>query len=261
MDHYNTLGLAKTATPEDIKKAYRKLASKNHPDKGGDTAAFQKIQTAYDTLSDPQKRQEFDNPSPFGNRQGHPGAQGFAGFQDVFTEMFRQQAAAQQRQPQMYRTTIWVTLEQVMTGGDQAVHLQTQTGSHTVSVHVPRGIQDGNQIHCPGVLGDASLLVEFRIHPHLKFNRRGADLEVTHTTSVFDLIIGSTFEFTTLSGKTLEVTIPPRTQPHMSLKIAGHGLPMPGSSKLGDQIILLKPVIPAIIDQSIIDSILQNRIK
>ena len=56
MDHYQILGVGKTATPEEIKHAYRKLASKHHPDKGGDTAMFQKIQTAYDTLNDPNKR-------------------------------------------------------------------------------------------------------------------------------------------------------------------------------------------------------------
>jgi DnaJ-class molecular chaperone len=61
-EHYNTLGVSKTASQDDIKKAYRKLASKHHPDKGGDTATFQTIQTAYETLSDPQRRAEYDNP-------------------------------------------------------------------------------------------------------------------------------------------------------------------------------------------------------
>ena len=64
MDHYATLGVAKNATPDDIKKAYRKLASKHHPDKGGDTATFQKIEEAYRILSDPQQRQQYDNPMP-----------------------------------------------------------------------------------------------------------------------------------------------------------------------------------------------------
>lgn len=54
-DHYQTLGVAKNATPEDIKKAYRRLAAIHHPDKGGDTAEFQKVQAAYETLSDPQR--------------------------------------------------------------------------------------------------------------------------------------------------------------------------------------------------------------
>ena len=73
MDHYQTLGVAKNATPDDIKKSYRKLASTHHPDKGGDTATFQKIEEAYRILSDPTQRQQYDNPMP----QGNP----FGGFQ------------------------------------------------------------------------------------------------------------------------------------------------------------------------------------
>ena len=88
-DHYTTLGVDKSATPEDIKKAYRSLASKHHPDKGGDTAKFQEIQTAYATLSDPEKRQQYDNPNPFGTRQdgGWQQASGFPpGFEDIFAD-------------------------------------------------------------------------------------------------------------------------------------------------------------------------------
>ena len=66
MSHYDTLSITKSATPDEIKKAYRKLASKHHPDKGGDTATFQKIEEAYRVLSDPQQRQQYDNPNPFG---------------------------------------------------------------------------------------------------------------------------------------------------------------------------------------------------
>jgi DnaJ-class molecular chaperone len=64
MEYYNTLGITKDAGPDEIKRAYRSLASKHHPDKGGDTATFQKIQEAYATLSDPQKKAEYDNPRP-----------------------------------------------------------------------------------------------------------------------------------------------------------------------------------------------------
>ena len=83
-DYYGTLGIPKTATPDEIKTAYRRLASKNHPDKGGDTATFQNIQVAYDTLSDPGRRAAYDNP-----RQQHiPPGFGNAGqfdFDSIFT--------------------------------------------------------------------------------------------------------------------------------------------------------------------------------
>jgi DnaJ-class molecular chaperone len=69
MDHYSTLGVDRNASPEDIKRAYRKLASQHHPDKGGDKTRFQDIQVAYDTLSNPDKRSQYDNPMPQGFHQ------------------------------------------------------------------------------------------------------------------------------------------------------------------------------------------------
>ncbi len=65
MDYYETLGVNHTTKPDEIKKAYRKLASKHHPDKGGDTKKFQDIQKAYEVLSDPDKKYEYDNPKSF----------------------------------------------------------------------------------------------------------------------------------------------------------------------------------------------------
>lgn len=260
MDYYNILGVPKNAEPDEIKKAYRKLASKHHPDKGGDTVKFQKIQAAYDTLGDPQKRHAFDNPQPQ-FQGGAPGGFHFgqAGFNEMFGEIFRQHN--QRAQQQQYRTTIWITLDQVLTGGEQTLQLQTQSGVHTAKIAIPKGIQDGGQVRCDNVIGSAILIVEFRVHPHLKFSRQGQDLICNHPISVLDLIAGTSFEFVTISGKTLEVTIPPRTQPQSQMKIAGEGLPIPGSLMNGDQIVLLKPFIPAIIDQTVIDSILTTRNK
>jgi DnaJ-class molecular chaperone len=74
-----------------------------------------------------------------------------------------------------------------------------------------------------------------------------------------DLITGTSFEFTTISGKTLEVSVKPKTQPFMQLKLAGQGMPILNSSRYGDQIILLKPFIPDTIDQRIVDSILESK--
>ena len=100
MDYYKTLGVNRNASPDEIKKAYRKMAAQHHPDKGGDTATFQKIQEAYDTLSDPQKKHQFDNPNPFGNMNFHNQGGTPFGFQfhqqsfninDIFGQMFGQQ--------------------------------------------------------------------------------------------------------------------------------------------------------------------------
>ena len=107
-DHYATLGVAKTATPDEIKQAFRRLASKNHPDKGGSTEKFQAIQAAYDTLGDTAKRAAYDNPAPQ-----------FSGFgsgphfnmNDIFGQMFGGSSLFGQRRQNHIRTTIWTTLE------------------------------------------------------------------------------------------------------------------------------------------------------
>jgi len=265
MDHYNTLGVAKNATPDEIKKAYRKLASQHHPDKGGDKAKFQDIQAAYDTLSSIEKRQQYDNPMPqgFHHQGGMP-----QGFEHIFGQMFGGgnpfdpfNQRRQQPQQQVFRTTINVTLEQAFNGGEQLLKLQTPTNVHAVTIQIPKGIQNGNQMKIDNVLDGASLVVDFRIEPHLKYDRQGNDLVCNHSISVLDLIIGTSFEFTTLSGKTLEVTIKPRTQPYIQLKLAGQGMPIYNTNGYGDQIILLKPFIPDIIDETVINSISQQKLK
>lgn len=263
MDHYQTLGISKTASLDEIKKAYRKLASQHHPDKGGDTATFQKVEEAYRILSDPQKKQEYDNPSrPFPFQDfGQPGgfSFNFNGFDinDLFGQMFNQQG--QHRHNQSFRTSIWVTLEQVYNGGDQVLRVQTNAGVQFLNVKIPKGIQDGSHVRYDNLIPNSSLIVEFRISPHLKFERRMNDLYCNHSISVLDLIVGSKFSFTTISGKTFEVVVPPKTQPYMHLKIQGQGLPVLNSDQYGDQIILLKPFIPDIIDSSITDSILNSK--
>jgi len=265
MDHYQTLGVDKKATQDDIKKAYRRLASKHHPDKGGDTSTFQKIEEAYRILSDPNQRQQYDNPMPQGFHfsQGNPGGFPFntGGFADFF-DMFQQHHNRQQRpQQQVFRTNVLVTLQQVYYGEEQTLKLQTTTNTHAVKIQIPKGIQNGSQIKIDNVIDGASLLVEFRIQPDLRFDRKNNDLACNHTISVLDLITGSTFEFTTISGKTFEVTVKPKTQPYVQLKIAGQGMPIYGTNQYGDQIILLKPFVPDMIDEQIVTSILQSKNK
>jgi DnaJ-class molecular chaperone len=266
MSHYQTLGVAKTATPDEIKKAYRKLASQHHPDKGGDTATFQKIEEAYRILSDPQQRQQYDSPMPQGNPfGGTPGGFNFNfnghDLNDLFGQMFNQHHQRHPNQPHVYRTSLNITLEQSYSGGSQPMKLQTPTQLYAVNIEIPKGVIDGGQMRFDNLIPNASLIVEFRVAPHLKFERKGVDLYCNQQVSVLDLIVGSTFEFTTISGKTLEVRIPPKTQPHKHIKISGEGMPIHGSHLHGDQIILIKPFVPDIIDEEITQSILRFKSK
>jgi DnaJ-class molecular chaperone len=103
------------------------------------------------------------------------------------------------------------------------------------------------------------LLVEFVVANDLKFDRKGNDLYANHTISVLDLIVGTSFEFTTISGKKVNVHVRPKTQPYMQLKLPNHGMPIKGTPTFGDQLILIKPIIPDNIDQSIIDAIMRSK--
>lgn len=272
MDYYATLGVAKTATPEEIKKAYRRLASQHHPDKGGDTAMFQKIEEAYRTLSDPQKRQQYDNPNT-GFKEFNFNAGGFdPGMfsgdmdpRDIFAHIFGQRAGnpfgQQRNQRQLFRTQMAISLGDAYLGTSQIIKIQTPTGQKVINIDIPKGIQTGAQIKYDTVLDNGTLIVEFHIQPHLKFERKGDDLYCNQKVSVLDLIVGTTVNFVTISGKEFEVKIPPKTQPFMQLKINGQGMPIQGTNQYGDQILLLKPFIPDIIDDEITQSILRSKSK
>jgi DnaJ-class molecular chaperone len=175
--------------------------------------------------------------------------------------MFNQRGQQHRQQIQTFRTQVTVTLQQVYSGDTQNLKLQTPHGNHAITIQIPKGIHHGAQMRYENVIPSAILLVEFIVQNDLNFERRGNDLYCNNTVSVLDLIVGVEFEFTTFSGKTLMVKIPPKTQPHMHLKIAGEGMPIQGSSSYGDQIILIKPVIPDIIDVEITDSIMRSKSK
>ena len=265
MDHYKTLGVSKNATAEEIKRAYRKLASTTHPDKGGDTSSFQAIQTAYDTLGDVGKRQAYDNPQS-GFREFPGGFQFSNGgnpfdINDLFRQAFGQRPQHGRTAQQLYRANVFVTLEEVYSGATRTLKIKTAAEEKTLDIVVPKGIATGAQLKYNEVIDNGILVVEFVVEPHLKFDRRHADLYANHSISVLDLIVGTSFEFKTISGKTIAVTVPAKTQPNMQLKLTGQGLPIPGTSFFGDQIVLLKPYLPDHISTEITSAIISSRDK
>lgn len=261
MDYYAVLGVAKNATSDDIKKAYRKLASQHHPDKGGDTSKFQQIQEAYSVLSDDQKRKMYDNPP--NQQQGFGGFStnnqnfSFNNFNDIFGQIFNNRGFGYAKQ--VVRTSIMLSLQDAYYGTSKILELNTQDGKKVIDIKVPPGVNNGDQMRYENIIDQATLIVEFVISPDLRFERRNQDLYCNVSISVLDLITGSQIEFVTISGKTLQVNIKPKTQPYMHIKIQGHGMPIINSNNYGDQYLLLKPFIPDNIDQEIIDSILRTK--
>ena len=254
MDYYNILGVSKTAPKQEIKQAYRRLASKHHPDRGGDTVEFQKIEEAYRTLSDDEKRHQYDNPNPHQNFAGFPFANGNI---NIFEEMLNQ--FNRQRQQRIYTLTVFITLEQVASGGMETINVNTPAGGKTFQISVPKGIEDGQKINYENLMSDGILQIMFRIHPHPKFERRRLDLISTKELSVIDLILGTTISFTTIYNQTLEITIHPRTKPGSSLRISGKGLE--ASNQRGDQYLLITALIPDTISTELISALEQERNK
>lgn len=266
-DYYNILGVARTASQDDIKKAFRKLAMTHHPDKGGDAAQFQTINEAYETLSDPQRRAAHDNPQPhpqfnhgFGFNNSPTGG---ININDIFSQMFGQKPPHQQHQPhtqQIYRTRLTIALIESYSGISKVIQLNTPHGMKVVTVNVPKGVQSGSQVRYDNIIDQATLIIEFIVLPDLRFDRNGDDLVSNVPISVLDLIVGTKIEFKTLGSKTLEVTINPKTQPHQQIRIPGYGMPNQNGSN-GDQILLFKVFIPDNIHQDIIDSIINHKSK
>lgn len=258
-DYYKILGVERSATADEIKRAYRKLASQHHPDKGGDTNKFQEIEEAYRILGDAEQRSAYDNPRP-----------NFNGFEfhsdtpfdlDSIFNMFgtRFQDARQQRRPQNARISLWIKLEDVARGGRRPISVGTPRGNQTVEIEIPVGINDGDTVQYPGLApGGLDLLVTFRVQPDPTWHRNGSNLLREQTVPIWDLITGAEVEIRDLTGSTLLLNIPPMTQPGTTLRLKGRGLPQRYAVN-GDLLVRVQAVIPPNVPQDIIDAVERNR--
>jgi DnaJ-class molecular chaperone len=258
-DHYATLGVSKTATADDIKRAFRRLASQHHPDKGGDTQKFQAIQQAYATLGDDQKRAEYDNPRPqFGGFHGTPGG---VNINDIFGQMFGQQFAQQHQHPRRshVRMTLWISLLDVATGGRRTVSLGTQSGVSAVEIEIPLGINDGDNVQYEGIGPSGSdLVVQFKVTPDRKWQRDGLNLTQEVRIDIWNLILGGDLTIDTLTGKTLSTRVPARTQPGTVLRLKSQGL-RDRTGQIGDIMVRVQAQIPENIPPEIIDAIQKHQ--
>jgi DnaJ-class molecular chaperone len=254
IDYYSTLGVAKTASQDEIKRAFRKLASQHHPDKGGDTARFQEIQAAYDTLGDSTKRQQYDNPRPQFNNFGPAGGPQFD-FDTIFNVFGTQFGQRHQRQqPAVSRANLTILLTDVATGGKRTIGI----GASTVEIEIPMGIMDGDSVQYRGIGPHGSdLVLTFRIAPSTAWERQGSNLLTDHAVNIWDLILGSETIVKDLLGNEITILVPKGTQPGAKLRLRGRGLP--GRTGPGDMLVQIQAVIPKDIPQDLLDMIEQKR--
>lgn len=250
MDLYNVLGVERTADQDQIKRAYRRLASQHHPDKGGDTAKFQRIQSAYDILGDPQRRAEYDNPRPQGPAFSFD-VNGF-NFDHIFGAFNNRFNQARHNH---VRLTLWISLHDVAVGGTRTVSIGTPNGVSAVEIEVPLGIDDGANVQYAGIgPGGTDLVVQYRVHPNPKWQRQGLDLITEQRVSVWDLVVGGTSKITDIYHKQLELQIPPNTQPGTMLRLKARGL-RDRERHQGDVLVRLTTHIPLPIPDDIIAAI------
>lgn len=262
MDYYATLGLKRGASDADIKKAYRSMAMKHHPDRGGDEKKFKEISAAYEALSDPQKKHIVDmggdpyaQPGQRGHHQQGPFEFHFGSgnFEDIFNNFGF--GGFQQRQMRRNKTlsiTVEVTLEEVLKGKEINAEVGAPNGkARMINISIPQGIEHGQQIRYEG-MGDDSiqgippgdLIVNVYVRPHRVFRRDGDSLIFEKAISVWEAMIGSVINIDTLDGKSLDITIPPGTQPDTILSCRNEGLPNVRTRQRGNLLIRIKIAIP-----------------
>jgi molecular chaperone DnaJ len=250
-DFYRVLGVAETATAEEIKRAYKKLARENHPDRNpGDTAAEDRMKDAseaYDVLSDAAKRQEYDQMRNM-KRSGYAGGSNgnawstHINFDDLPFDLGSFFGGAGRQRPRRgadVEARARIPLRDAMRGTTVTV----RHSDRDVTVKVPAGVEDGARLRvrdrgAAGAAGPGDLFVRVEVEPDPVFGRRGKDLTTSVHVPFTDAALGTTVKVPTLDG-TSTMKVPAGTQPGTTLRMRGKGGPT------GDLLVTINVDIPA----------------
>lgn len=247
---YSILGVARGASADTIKNAYKEKAKQHHPDRGGDTNKFAEISNAYDILKDPQKRAYFDHtgsdkPQAFNQQRGP------FGFEDIFSQVFRQQ----RQQPPEARISMVIDLADSLEGGKRIIGVQTHLGQSNVEIDVPKGVIHGENIrYAKTAPGGLDLIVSFRIRGHPQWQRHGMDMHTEIQVDFWTLIIGGDVTVVDVLGKKYDLRIPPRTNPGSVMRLGQCGV-FRDKHNPGDIFVKLKAKLPDHIPEEVIESI------
>jgi curved DNA-binding protein len=255
MDYYSALGVEKTATQDDIRKAYKKMSMKHHPDRGGDEAEFKKINEAYQTLSNAEKKQMYDTYGTSDPQQQWSQHQ-YQDFNDIFSSMFGHRRPRQKNKDILCTTQ--VDLVDIIKGKEMDITYTLPSGQQqTASVHIPAGMENNSTIRYGG-LGDNSftqlprgdLLVKTIIRNPRGWDRQGLDLITFVEVDVFDAMIGTHKIIRTLENKTLKVNIPSGTQFGQIFSIPNHGITNYRTGQRGNIFVKVKVIMPNLDDKA-----------
>lgn len=267
MDYYSTLGIGRNASQEEIKKAYKKQSMAHHPDRtGGDDSKFKQINEAYQTLNNPQKKQMYDQFGTTDPNQHRYNSQNFefnfngspfsGGMDDIFSAFFGQ-GGARRAANRPINVAVDVTLEDVLHGKTIGMEIQLPTGrTKVVTVDIPQGVEHGQTIRYRGMgeqnipnapAGDLNVQIRIRNHP--RFQRYGDNILCEVKVSAWDLILGSKTKVITIDNRSIEINIPPGTQPDTLLSCKGEGLPNVSTKIRGNLQIRIKADIPRYNDE------------
>lgn len=282
-DYYEVLGLSRSASADEIKRAYRRLAKQYHPDANPDDSTaqqkFAEITEAYDVLSDSEKRKQYDqfghNWSKVGGGGRNPfqgfGGAGASGFDldDILGGMFgggggnpfggggspfggaggRRQARSQKGQN--VEAEIRVPFQVGVNGGEHELTLRTGQKTDRLTVKIPAGIDDGGKIRLAGqghagAGGGAAgdVIVTVRISPHPWFRREGRNLVVEVPITPAEAALGAKVDVPTLSEGSVVLTVPPGTSSGAKLRLRGKGVRSHKTDDRGDQLVVIKVVVP-----------------
>lgn len=286
MSHYDTLGVGKSASPEEIKAAYRKLAMKHHPDRGGDQQTFQKLTEAYETLSDPDKKAFYDHGggqhgNPFGGgfhefRSGHPfQGDGFGHpFEDIFTHFgfgFQNSRQARPKNSDL-QIKVKISLKDSYLGKTMTIDYPLPSGrNQTLEITIPPGIASGQQIKMGG-MGDDSiseiprgdLIIHIDVDKDKDFARDDMHLITKLRINVFDAMLGCKRIVKNINNKDVEITIHPGAQNGQRYSCQGLGFPSIKFNNIrGDLIVQIIVDTPVIKDPELVEIVkdLANRVK
>lgn len=282
-DYYKTIGVSKGASDEEIKKAYRKLAMKYHPDHAkGDKSAeekFKKISEAYAVLSNKKKRKEYDTFGSTRFKQQYSQEDIFRGFNfgDIFREFgfggadasarrdggirfsfdrgapfdtfVRQQQTQTKGDDIVYELPLM--LQEVATGSSKTIHLQYEGRSERVTVKIPKGMITGKKLRLtgkgrPGLYGGppGDLYVRSRVLDNTVYNAKGYNLYIDRRIKLSKAILGTSISIPTLDSRELNLKIPPGTKHKTRMRLPGYGLPHIQGTKKGDLYVLIYVDMP-----------------